>query len=108
MLRKPWAATCRASFITDSISRVTRRMALFVALAMVVANVACFGGLRPAAPPTVTDAPRVSILVPARNEARNIAACVGSLLAQDYPDFELIVLDDHSDDSTGAIVRSLG
>ena len=44
--------------------------------------------------------PRVSLLVPARNEARNIEACVRSLLSQDYPDFEIIVLDDHSTDGT--------
>jgi chlorobactene glucosyltransferase len=44
--------------------------------------------------------PRVSILVPARNEERNIEACVTSLLDQDYPDFEVIVLDDQSTDNT--------
>jgi len=44
--------------------------------------------------------PRVSVLVPARNEARNIEACARSLLSQDYPDFEIIVLDDHSTDGT--------
>jgi chlorobactene glucosyltransferase len=51
--------------------------------------------------------PRVSVLVPARNEARNIAACVTSLLAQDYPDFEVIVLDDHSTDDTSRILAQL-
>ena len=81
---------------------------LLLALAMVVANLSCFGGLRPVEPPPAAEAPRVSIMVPARNEARNIAPCVGSLLAQDYPNFELIVLDDHSDDGTGEIVRNLG
>jgi chlorobactene glucosyltransferase len=81
---------------------------LLFALGMVVANVVCFAGLRPAVPPPPADAPLVSILVPARNEARNIEACVGSLLAQDYPNFELVVLDDHSDDGTGDIVRRLG
>ncbi|HXF86188.1 MAG TPA: glycosyltransferase [Anaerolineales bacterium] len=51
--------------------------------------------------------PRVSILVPARNEADNIEPCVRSLLAQDYPDFEVIVLDDHSTDDTRAILTRL-
>jgi chlorobactene glucosyltransferase len=52
--------------------------------------------------------PRVSVLVPARNEALNIEACVRSLLAQDYPDFAVHVLDDHSTDGTGEMVRRLG
>lgn len=76
-------------------------------LAMVVVNLACFDGLR-AAEPFGPDAPMVSILVPARNEARNIEACAGSLLAQDYPRFELLVLDDHSEDATAEIARGLG
>jgi chlorobactene glucosyltransferase len=81
---------------------------LLFALGMVLANVACFRGLQPAKPPAAEDAPLVSILVPARNEALNIEPCVGSLLIQDYPRYELIVLDDHSDDGTGEIVRRLG
>jgi len=51
--------------------------------------------------------PFVSILVPARNEARNIEACVESLLAQDYPNFELLVLDDNSEDGTGELLSAL-
>ena len=76
-------------------------------LVMIVANLSCFDGLR-AAGPFGPDAPMVSILVPARNEALNIGACAGSLLAQDYPNFELLVLDDHSDDATAETVRGLG
>lgn len=51
--------------------------------------------------------PRVSVLVPARNEEANIARCVASLLAQDYPDFEVLVLDDESTDRTGCILAEL-
>ncbi len=51
--------------------------------------------------------PRVSILVPARNEADNIEACLRSLLEQDYPDFEVLVLDDHSTDGTRPILACL-
>ncbi|MDR3402657.1 MAG: glycosyltransferase [Chthoniobacter sp.] len=83
-------------------------LGLLLALGMVLANIACFTGLRPAPPPAADAAPLVSILVPARNEALNIEACVGSLLAQDYPRYELIVLDDHSDDGTGDLIRRLG
>jgi chlorobactene glucosyltransferase len=49
--------------------------------------------------------PLVSILVPARNEEENIEPCVRSLLAQDYPDFELIVLDDSDPDSPRVLER---
>ncbi len=49
--------------------------------------------------------PRVSLLVPARNEARNIEACAHGLLNQDYPDFEVIILDDESTDGTDEILR---
>jgi chlorobactene glucosyltransferase len=80
---------------------------LFGSLAMILANLACFDGLR-AAEPFGPDAPMVSILVPARNEARNIEACAGSLLTQDYPNWELLVLDDHSEDGTAEILRGLG
>lgn len=51
--------------------------------------------------------PRVSVLIPARNEESNIERCVTSLLAQDYPDFELLVLDDESIDRTRAILDRL-
>ncbi len=81
---------------------------LLLGLAGVLANLATFDGLRSAEPPAAADAPRVSILVPARNEALNIGPCVVSLLAQDYPNCELIVLDDHSTDGTGEILRGLG
>jgi len=50
---------------------------------------------------------RVSILVPARNEEANIELCVASLLKQAYPEFEVIVLNDNSSDSTGEILQRL-
>ncbi len=51
--------------------------------------------------------PRVLVVVPARNEEANIAACVRSLLLQDYPALEIRVVDDHSTDRTADIVREL-
>jgi chlorobactene glucosyltransferase len=51
--------------------------------------------------------PRVSVLVPARNEAATITPCVLSLLSQEYPDFEVIVLNDASTDDTGAQLDAL-
>jgi len=53
------------------------------------------------------DAPLVSIVIPARNEARNIAPCVESALASSDPRLEVIVVDDHSTDETGAIAASI-
>jgi chlorobactene glucosyltransferase len=50
--------------------------------------------------------PQVSILLPARNEAAVIGQTVQRLLAQTYPDFEIIVLDDNSEDETAAIALS--
>jgi chlorobactene glucosyltransferase len=53
------------------------------------------------------DYPMVSILVPARNEERNIAGCITSLLAQEYPSFEVLVLDDQSSDGTRSILEAI-
>lgn len=53
----------------------------------------------PAAPP------QIAIVVPARNEADNIAQSVTSLLAQDYPAFTLVLVDDDSTDGTADIAR---
>jgi len=57
--------------------------------------------------PTAQNFPRVSILVPARNEEINIKDCVDSLLAQNYPDFEILVLNDHSTDQTRTILEQI-
>jgi len=57
--------------------------------------------------PPPANHPLISICVPARNEEHNIGACIESLLAQDYPNLEIIVLDDRSTDSTPAILRIL-
>jgi chlorobactene glucosyltransferase len=52
-------------------------------------------------------APLISVLVPARDEEDNIRACVESLQKQDYPNFEILVLDDNSTDATADIVMEL-
>lgn len=56
---------------------------------------------------TITAWPPVAVLVPARNEEANIRRCVTSLLAQDYPDFAVWVLDDDSTDGTWAILSEM-
>jgi len=60
----------------------------------------------PAMPETAT-LPRLSVVVPARDEGSTIGRAVGSLLAQDYPDLEIIVVDDRSSDATGDVLREL-
>jgi chlorobactene glucosyltransferase len=49
--------------------------------------------------------PLVSVIVPARNEAHNIARCVTSILSTTYPNMEMIVVDDSSTDGTAQIAR---
>ena len=52
--------------------------------------------------------PPVSIVVPAYNEAAGIEQAIRSLASSDYPEFELVVVDDGSTDGTGDLVDSLG
>ena len=51
--------------------------------------------------------PRVSVVIPARNEARNIERCLRSVLGSKHPDLEVIVVDDHSTDETGGLARAI-
>jgi glycosyltransferase involved in cell wall biosynthesis len=60
--------------------------------------------LRDVDPISSADAPRVSIVVAARNEARGIEPAIRSLLALDYPDLEIVAVDDRSSDGTGEIL----
>ncbi|MDE0014867.1 MAG: glycosyltransferase family 2 protein [Candidatus Poribacteria bacterium] len=52
--------------------------------------------------------PRVSVLIPARNEAANISACIEGFQSQNYDNFEILVLDDQSTDQTGTIIEKFG
>lgn len=92
-------------------------VALVVLLAIAATNARSFPRLRPqptpahAAQPTVmpldVPLPTVSVLIPARNEAPIIGATLEALLAQQYPHLEILVLDDHSDDSTAEVVAAV-
>jgi cellulose synthase/poly-beta-1,6-N-acetylglucosamine synthase-like glycosyltransferase len=60
----------------------------------------------PAPPPTTVPLPHISIIIPARNEANTIARCLDGALQQEYPHYEVIVLDDHSTDATPSILAA--
>jgi chlorobactene glucosyltransferase len=51
--------------------------------------------------------PLISVLIPARDEENNIGACLESLRLQDYPNFEVLVLDDNSQDGTATVISKL-
>ncbi|MGI0018144.1 MAG: glycosyltransferase [Nitrosotalea sp.] len=51
--------------------------------------------------------PKVSIILPARNEEMFIEKCINSLLEQDYENYEIIAIDDMSDDNTGEIIKKI-
>ena len=52
--------------------------------------------------------PRVSVLIPARNEEANVGACIEGFLSQNYDNFEIHVLNDQSTDRTGTIIEKFG
>ena len=49
--------------------------------------------------------PKVSVILPARNEEKFIEKCLDSLVGQDYDDYEIIAINDSSNDSTGNIMK---
>ena len=63
--------------------------------------------LRDSNPCPAPAAPRISIIVAARNEERNILVALNSLIDLNYPDYELIMVDDRSEDRTGQFLESL-
>ena len=76
-----------------------------VVLLIVLSNILILHSSRSDVQPL--DFPTVSILVPARNEERCIGGCIQSLLEQDYPLYEVIALDDQSNDGTLAILEQI-
>ena len=55
--------------------------------------------------PLPTALPQITIVVPARNEADNIAQSITSLLKQDYPALTVVLVDDDSNDGTADVAR---
>ncbi len=82
----------------NALAQIGLAMAAFP-LALAVANLFVYR-----APQRHPGRPAVSVLIPARNEERNIGPCVAAVLASEGVDLELLVLDDHSTDRTRAIL----
>lgn len=86
--------------------------ALFASIALVwiVQGVRATRGMRRlphitgVAPSPDADCPRISVLFAARDEAEKLPAALESVLAQDYPDYEVVAADDRSLDATGQIL----
>lgn len=53
-----------------------------------------------------SDAPTVSVCVPVYNASAHLGECIDSILAQTYTDFELLIVDDGSTDSSRDVVRA--
>ena len=80
---------------------------LIILFVILIINLFTFYRLRPHVETQTTAQPLVSILVPARDEAQSIERCVRSLVDQTYEQLEILVLDDHSSDTTAAIVQRI-
>ena len=80
---------------------------LFVVLVNFIINNILFRNIKNFKLPgsLLESSPLVSVLIPARNEEKNIKRIINSMLRQDYKNLEILVLDDNSTDSTADIVR---
>jgi cellulose synthase/poly-beta-1,6-N-acetylglucosamine synthase-like glycosyltransferase/peptidoglycan/xylan/chitin deacetylase (PgdA/CDA1 family) len=80
---------------------------LVVARVLIVLPLAGIQVRRARSQPATRFQPSVAIVVPAYNEAVGIGPAVRSLAASEYPDFEIVVVDDGSSDGTGDLVEAL-
>lgn len=88
------------------LAAVTLLFTILAAIELLIGN-RSVEALRDICPVPDTILPKVSIIVAARNEQRNINSALQSLLALEYPNYELIVVDDRSVDATGEILDSM-
>lgn len=78
---------------------------LVLLLANVLANLTVLGRMRPVEPPA--EGPLVSVLLPIQGDDPNIEACVRALMQQDYPRYELIIIDDDASYASTELAESL-
>lgn len=81
---------------------------LLLVIALFILTASFYFFLRRVEGPAYSDRqlPFVSVMVPARNEEKKVGRCIESLLKQDYPNFEVVVIDDRSTDRTGEIIEA--
>jgi len=81
-------------------------LAVWVARQLKLNEAVTKGPRLPITPPgEIKNPPLVSVVIPARNEEHNIGQCLESLLQQSYPNLEILVADDRSEDGTAEVVR---
>jgi hypothetical protein len=93
---------------------ITTILAWLVALGWIWKAISAFGGL-PRIPNLLdpkydlspTGNPSITVIVPARDEQEALPVCLASLVAQDYPNLNIIAVDDRSTDATGKIMDNL-
>lgn len=73
---------------------------------LMLRNLANLASLERLAAPAPDRWPRVSVIMAARDEAAHVGAAVASRLADDYPDLEVLLIDDRSVDGTGRVARA--
>jgi chlorobactene glucosyltransferase len=83
-------------------------LALFIIGLTTLSNVMLFPRLGRPVRPLPPNLPRISFLIPARDEAATIHDTITALLRQDYPDFEVVLLDDGSTDDTFSLASTAG
>ena len=96
-----WPQQARASF-TDNARQIIQR---HYSWSRVATDTLCIAsGMKPKAPPQTNGTPLVSVIMPAFNAERYLAAAIDSILSQTFTDFEFIIIDDASSDATPDIL----
>lgn len=78
----------------------------FTRIYQLAKSLSCMPYVNPGSRP-LDNKPKISIVIPMKNEETNARGCLDSLLKQDYPNFEIITVNDNSTDGTGAILKSM-
>ena len=106
----------RAALLLHCLPRMTIALALFAACSLAYASAnliaiararRCVPRLRELESGAPVHWPRLSVIVPARDEAAELEPAITARLADDYPELELVIVDDRSTDGTGALAEAI-